>query len=372
MAESLYIHIPFCRKKCPYCDFCSLPYQKELAADYIKALCCQVEKLERSFSTIYTGGGTPTVLDKALLDKLLKKLQKLSAKNCEWTIEANPESLDEEKARLCLERGVNRISIGLQSLRDDKLKKLGRIHSCRQAISAVRLAEKAGFKNISIDLIFGVEGESVKEWKQELKQAVSLPVKHISVYSLTYEKGTPLYKQLKKKKITPLDDSITAKMHELSVDCLRKQGLERYEVSNFAKPGFSCRHNFNYWENNSYIGLGACAASYEKGVRKRYTEDVKSYISLPLKSAVVFQEKLSPLKRAKETAALKIRTKEGIDFNWFKKQSGFDLLKVEAEGLKQALRDRLVRYRKKGSISTGVCLTEKGFLFCDTVCSGFL
>ncbi len=201
IAKSLYIHIPFCRAKCPYCDFYSTPYQKDIADCYIKTLCKKLEKINNKFLTIYIGGGTPSVLDKELLGRLLKSLKKVIGKDCEFTIEANPESLDEDKIKIFRDYGINRISIGVQSLRDEKLNKLRRVHSAAQARKAVALAKKSGFKNISIDLIFGVWQESLESWQSELKEAVKLGATHISVYSLTYEKNTQFFKELKKRKV---------------------------------------------------------------------------------------------------------------------------------------------------------------------------
>ncbi|MBU2504692.1 MAG: radical SAM protein, partial [Candidatus Omnitrophica bacterium] len=178
MVESLYIHIPFCRKKCFYCDFYSVNYKENLASVYIETLCKQIDKLEDDFSTIYIGGGTPTVLGAPHLGKLLKSLKRVSKKVIEFTVEANPESLDEANIELFLAEGVNRLSIGAQSVNEGKLKKLGRIHSVKQAQEAVFLAKKKGFKNISIDLIFGLWNEDLAGWQEELSWAVKLPVTH--------------------------------------------------------------------------------------------------------------------------------------------------------------------------------------------------
>jgi len=265
MPPSLYIHIPFCRRKCVYCGFYSDIYDEAAASSYIDALTGQIKGLAGGFSTIYIGGGTPTVLDRRLLEELLKSLKPI-LRNCfEFTVEANPESLDDDKIKLLLDYGVNRLSIGVQSLSDRKLKRLGRLHSSRKAEEAVRLAAKRGFDNLSLDMIFGVWDEGVESWKKELDGIVKLPAAHISCYELTYEKNTPLFSALRNKSIEPLDDEITARMYECAVDVLSLRGFKQYEVSNFAKEGYECRHNLNYWENNSYVGLGASAFSYNDG-----------------------------------------------------------------------------------------------------------
>ncbi|MFA6281310.1 MAG: radical SAM family heme chaperone HemW [Candidatus Omnitrophota bacterium] len=372
--NSLYIHIPFCVKKCLYCDFYSQGYDNQLAVKYINILSSQIKALKTQFDTIYIGGGTPSVLESRLLEKLLKSIRGVAGIAKEFTIEANPESVSEKKLRLFLSYGVNRISIGVQSFDDKKLAKLGRIHSARKAIEAIKLAKYCGFKNISIDLIFGVWQETLDEWEKELQIAVSLPVKHISCYSLSYEKHARLFQLLKKKKIIPQSEEGVVKMYERSINYLEKNKFFHYEVSNFAKSGFQCKHNLSYWQNNSYIGLGPSAVSYQDGIRTKNTSDVETYIEMirKNKSAIIFNEKLSPRKRAKETAAIKIRTSEGIDFDWFKRQTGFDFIKMQEGNVGLLIDQGLLRYKGSESKKTGVVLTKKGFLFCDSVSAQLL
>lgn len=372
--SSLYIHIPFCRKKCLYCDFYSVAYEQNLAADYADVLCEQIKQLGRSFSTIYIGGGTPTVLGRESLTKMLAELKRFAAPETEFTVEANPESLNSEVLELFLSLGVNRLSLGIQSFDDAKLRKLSRIHNGAVGQEAVYLAQNAGFENISIDLIFGAWNETLEDWRQELRKAARLPIKHISCYSLTYEKGTPLFELAQKRAITPLEDEITARMYEETIDFLGKEGFSQYEVSNFAKAGYSCRHNRNYWENNSYIGLGASAVSYVDGVRKENVSDAREYIARYKRAEGlgVFQEKLSPIEKARETAAVKIRTSEGIDFNWFKQKTGFDFGELEKGALSRLTGKGLISYNMRLPKTPRVHLTPKGFLFADTVSSELL
>ena len=374
MPLSLYIHIPFCKKKCPYCDFYSLSSQEKPTADYIQVLIKQIGQIDAPVSSIYLGGGTPSALGVDLLGQLLKSLKRIITPSAEFTIEVNPESFSKKLAKLFLANGVNRLSIGLQSFNDKKLIKLGRIHDCRKAQEAVYLAQCSGFKNISIDLIFGLWDERFPDWKKELQKAVSLPVKHISVYSLTYEKGTPLSKMLKKGLIKPLEDEAVAGMYEYAVDFLEGRGFKRYEVSNFARAGYLCRHNFSYWQNEPSIGLGPSAVSYIDGVRKKNIPDVKEYIArIRKKSSVIkSQEKLSASRKAKETAAFKIRTKEGISLKWFKEQTGFDFLRLEKASIAGLQEKELIDCEKKDGKIKRVSLTKKGFLFCDIVSSELL
>ena len=250
MKYGLYIHIPFCRRKCPYFDFYSIPYNRKPASLYIDILSDQIEKLNCKIKTVYIGGGTPTVLDIDLLKVFLKRLAPICAASKENTIEANPESLDKDKCALLLREGINRISLGVQSLRDGKLALLGRLHSSHQARQAVLLAKRAGFTNISADCIYGLPGESLTEWKKELTEIVRLPIQHLSCYSLTCEKGTRFYKYRKR-----IGEDIVAQMYKWNLYFLPRNGFTYYEVSNFAKRGYACKHNLVYWENNPYIGF---------------------------------------------------------------------------------------------------------------------
>jgi len=374
MPKSLYIHIPFCRAKCSYCDFYSIAYQRELAQSYIEALCHQIEDCKGSFRTIYIGGGTPSVLDIKLWQKLLSSLARVSKGVEEFSLEANPESLDETKLKLWLDNGVNRISIGLQSLDDGKLKKLGRIHSAQEAVEKLQQAKVAGFKNISIDLIFGLWGQSLESWKQELETVVGLGVEHISLYALSYEKNTDLFKRLKEGEFEPLADQLVAQMYEFSIKYLSRAGFLQYEISNFSKKGYECKHNLNYWDNNSYQSFGSGAVSYIEGVRKKNIVDVVGYVEKVSRgeNPVASAEELSPEKRARETAAIKIRTKAGIDFDWFQAKTGFDFLSLEKTALKELKAQGLIVQQKKRGKLKAISLTGKGFLFSDSVSAAFL
>lgn len=374
MEPCLYIHIPFCRRKCIYCDFYSVIYESDLAVKYIEAVSAYIESIRSELSTVYIGGGTPSALDVKSLGKLLKSLGEKSAGVHEFTIEANPESLERDKLMLLADHGVNRISIGLQSLKDEKLKKLGRMHNAVKAREAVGLAAKNGFKNISVDLIFGVWGEDPDAWKKELEEVVKMPVAHISCYALTYEKSTPLFEALNNRSVFPLDDEVVAAMYEAAIERLSAGGFKQYEVSNFARAGYECKHNMNYWENNPYIGIGASAVSYLEGVRSKNISDVSEYIKKYKagKPLVESSEKLSPIRRARETASIKIRTKDGIDFRWFKDRTGFDFEVLEKNALKDLVGKELIKYKREGDLVTGIALRRKGFLFCDTVSSALL
>ena len=257
-----------------------------------------------------------------------------------------------------LDEGVDRISIGAQSFNGEKLKHLGRIHDAGTAKKAVELSVKKGFKNISIDLIFGVSGESLESWKKDLKYAVSLPIKHISCYSLTHDKD-----------LRPTDDDTVAQMYKYAIAFLEDNGFKQYEISNFAHTGYQCKHNLNYWEGNPYVGVGPSAVSYLEGSREENIKDVKEYVRCVAdgRSPVLSREKLTPSMSARETAAVKIRTKEGINLKWFKEKTGFDFMDLEKDSVRKLAEDGLIEYNKKH-----VRLTKKGILFCDIVSSAFV
>ena len=365
----LYIHIPFCRQKCLYCDFYSVQYSENLTGLYISVILKQLQGLSQDFSSIYIGGGTPSILSLDLSDKLLSGLKKFIKPDIEFVIEVNPESMDSKKLKLFLDKGVNRISIGVQSFDDKKLKALGRVHNAKQAAQAIELSKKSGFKNVSIDMIFGASGENLKAWQDELKKAAEFDIQHISCYSLSYEKSTPLFRMREKKEIAPIDDEVMAEMYRYTMSYLPDNGFNHYEVSSFSKPGFECRHNLNYWDNNPYVGLGPSAVSYIDGTRSENVRNVERYIDRYKKGIdlSISIEKLSPIKKAKETASVKIRTREGIDYDWFKNKTGFDFLEIEKGALEDLVEQGLIEYNEKNTR-----LTDKGFLFSDTVSSALL
>jgi oxygen-independent coproporphyrinogen III oxidase len=370
--ESLYIHIPFCQSRCGYCDFYTTIYKRDIAVSFVSVLAEQIKRLDYNFETIYIGGGTPTILDIDLIEKLLKELKRLTGAVKEFTIEANPDSLNEDKLKLFSNYPVNRISIGCQSFSDFKLNFLGRVHSAKQAISSIEKAKKKGFDNISMDLIYGLPMESYELWQEDLSIATKLPVTHLSAYMLTYEKGTNLSRSLEKGKISPLSSDKVVWMYKQMIDYFTKNKFFQYEISNFSKKGFKSIHNSNYWENKSYLGLGPSACSFVSGKRQRNISSLPKYIKAAKEKKKIWEysEKLSASAAAKETAALKIRTTEGVGFNWFRQKTGFDLLKLEQKVLPELFQEKLVENISLGK--KGIKLTRKGVLFADTVSSAFL
>ena len=311
----LYIHIPFCRKKCNYCDFVSSPGNGELISRYIEALCLEIQRYERTkISTIYVGGGTPSVLSKenmaALFNTIYKNLD--CSETREITFEGNPESLEFEKLVILKSLGVNRLSIGVQSFDDKELVSLGRVHSSGDFVNSYRNASILGFKNISLDLIYGISGQSFGQWKKNLMRAVSFESEHISLYPLTVEEGTPFSRE----GIIP-DEDLQARFYEWSMDFLKKRGYEQYEISNWSKEGFRCVHNLNYWHNGEYIGVGVSAASYFGSRRFKNTSDIAGYIE-KVHSKGDLCEESDPIdydKKISEEIILNLRCAQGVKWS---------------------------------------------------------
>lgn len=317
----LYLHIPFCRQKCAYCDFYSLSGQDARMDDYVDALCAHLTEAAPSASghqidTIYFGGGTPSLLGTKRLTTLLKTVLKRYhvAKDAEITLEANPESAGDWKALKALRKaGFNRLSLGMQSASDAELQHIGRVHTMAQVTAAVEAARKARFENLSLDLIYGLPGQSAEQWQENLAAAVSLAPEHLSCYGLKVEPGTPLFARQAEENLP--DDEAQADMYLYTVEYLAQNGYAQYEISNFARPGRESRHNLKYWTLQEYAGFGPGAHSDFGGVRYAYEKDLEAYIHgvknhTPLLSE---SERIPPLDRDTEWLMLGLRTVQGLD-----------------------------------------------------------
>lgn len=280
--KGLYIHIPFCVQKCKYCDFVSFPDSESYHDKYIEALICEAENYSGSeFDSVFIGGGTPTVLGEHLLERLLAAINekfRLSA-DCEFSVEANPKTLTAEKLGILQNGGVNRLSIGVQSFNDDELRRLGRIHSAKDAYNTVYMAKEYGFDNINIDLMSALPEQTGEKLMYSLKTAVELEPAHISCYSLILEDGTPFAAEYDSGKLIVPDEDTDRMMYRDTCEYLKRCGYNRYEISNFAKPEYECRHNIKYWSCDEYIGLGIAAHSYSDKTRFYNTCDLRDYIN---------------------------------------------------------------------------------------------
>jgi oxygen-independent coproporphyrinogen-3 oxidase len=321
-----------------------------------------------AFQTVYIGGGSPSCLPAEQLLRLIREITSHWPKPEEFTIEVNPGQVKKDILSQLVAAGVNRISIGAQSFNSDELNFLGRRHSVGDIDRTVEMARQAGFENIGLDLIFAIPHSTLDSWQYSLRSAIDLGVQHISAYALTYEEGTPLQKAVEAGEVAPVDEEIDRQMYETTIDELEKAGFEQYEISNFAKPGFECKHNLNYWANKPYIGIGPAAGSYWQGERTLNIADIKKYIEAIEQGTTVTDESETPdnTQIACETAVLNLRRRCGIILDEFEKQTGFDAMKLFAEPIG--------RYRKLGLIETAegqLFLTRDALPIADSVLCDF-
>ena len=352
-ARSLYVHVPFCRAKCRYCDFYSLPREEGLAGRYVRAVQAELAlrrgELAVPLETIFVGGGTPTSLDLPLLRELLSTLQsaidhRQSAIGVEFSVEANPGTLTEKGTALLRECGVTRVNLGVQSLWDAELAVLGRIHSAAEAIEAVALLRQAGFERPGLDLIYGIPGQTLGSWQDSLTAALDLRPGHLSCYALSFEPETPLLHDLQAARVKPMDDGLQRECYCLAIDLAASAGLEHYEISNFAAPSMRCRHNIVYWRNQPYLGLGPAAVSYVGGVRRKNEPDLGKYLQA-LESGCLPPtecERVTGRMAMAETMMLGLRMIEGVDRSAFARRFGRDPV--------TAFPASLERHRRIGSL----------------------
>lgn len=282
--RSIYVHLPFCRTRCGYCDFYVQLLSQGAVTPLVDAVLAELAayqaRVPLAVDTIFVGGGTPTVLPPAELARVLAALRTTVAPDAtlEFTVEANPATVTDEVARVLVDHGVNRVSLGAQSFEPAELRALQRTHQPAQVGQTLDTCRRHGLERLSIDLIFGIPGQTLASWEQNLKTAVGLGVEHLSCYGLTYESGTPLHKWLHEGRVQKCDEDLEADMYERMLDILPAAGLALYEISNFARPGAACRHNLRYWYNEPYLGLGPSAAGYVAGVRYKNVPDTAAYV----------------------------------------------------------------------------------------------
>lgn len=332
--SSLYIHIPFCLSKCPYCSFVSHPGMGELHRRYAAALLREAEGLKQAtgpapLSTLFLGGGTPTLLDGKDLAEIVTGCAELFGldNGAEISVEANPKTIDPHTLALLRQSGVTRLSIGVQSFHDRELQLLGRPHNAKDATQAVRLARAAGFTNISLDLMYGLPGQTPESWQRSLEQAISLAPAHLSLYELTIEQGTPYFQQQAQGLLTLPEEEAVAAMDRITATLCRKAGLIQYEISNYARPGCECRHNINYWRNGPYLGLGAGAVACVDGCRRQTIPDPRRYCELieSGQPVILDEERLEPEASFRETGVMGLRMIEGVSREELQKRYGLDV-----------------------------------------------
>lgn len=354
----IYVHIPFCVKKCEYCDFLSFRADCALQERYIRALLEEIEGLsscKREVSSVFIGGGTPSVIEPEMLCSVVDKLKRkyIFTPDVEITIEANPGTLTSNGVKCYKNHGINRISIGLQSVSDQELKMLGRIHTFREFLESYECARKEGFSNINIDMMFALPGQSCESWRNSLRKVAELSPEHISAYSLIIEEGTPFAA----RKLNLPDEDTEYRMYEDTAEVLKEYGYLQYEISNYAKKGFVCRHNTGYWERTDYIGIGLGAASLFERERFSNTSDLEEYLQLSSSPERIRRdrERLSVKDEMAEFMILGLRMTEGVSEKAFAQQFGGCLMekygsilnKYRAVGMMENNGDRW-RFTRKG------------------------
>ena len=332
----LYIHIPFCRKKCAYCDFYSVTDTRPMQA-YVDALCREMDAYRGRYAvdTIFVGGGTPSMLSFNAWSAIGEAIRRnfYLAPSYEFTVECNPESYSGALAEVLREIGVNRLSIGVQSMDGDVLKAAGRIHSSMEAMFALVSASQY-FDNVNADLIIGLPLQTEETVKRDIEM-ISGITKHMSIYALQVEEGTPLYDAVEEQSVRLPDDDTVAEMYDIAYKYLLKQGYHRYEISNFARDGYECRHNLNCWRFHDYIGIGAAAHGYLDGVRYYHYPDVEAYIDDPIYRAIEEEDDLA--NRKFEMIMLGLRTEEGLDIEAYNRLFNSDFRTEFADVLRSAL-----------------------------------
>jgi oxygen-independent coproporphyrinogen III oxidase len=380
---SLYIHVPFCAQKCAYCAFYSEPSGGELVNRYVAALIRELEMVAGDLKpgTIFFGGGTPSLLNLRQWEQILHAMERLQLLGAEeFTVECNPATVSPDKAKLLRDYGVNRISMGVQSLDGPLLDRLGRIHTREMVFKSFDILRRAGFDNLNLDLMFAIPGQTMEIWRSTLAEALALGSEHLSSYEVIYEDDTPLFAQLQAGAFD-VDEDLACAMYEELVARATAAGFRQYEVANFARdnselrtpnselPFFACRHNVNYWRGGPFYGLGPSATSYVRGVRTKNWPNTQLYCEQLEKGkrAIESREELPPLSRAGETAAFGLRMVAGWPFAEFERTTNFDLRREWPAEMSQ------LAGRGWGMISTaGFRLTPQGLRFADAAAELFL
>jgi oxygen-independent coproporphyrinogen-3 oxidase len=346
----IYFHIPFCKTRCSYCDF----FSSVSEADIPKLINAEIKELElkkdylnnESIETIYFGGGTPSFISEKNIEKLLNKVYK-NYKVCESpeiTIEVNPDDITNKKASAFVAFGINRVSMGTQSFNNDILKFLNRRHDSKQAVKSIEILKQAGFKNISIDLIYGIPKLAIEEWEKTIYQSLQLNIQHVSAYHLSFEKGTEIHKQLKNKKIFALQDEESFNQYNLLCKKMRNSGFEHYEISNFSIPEFNSRHNSSYWEGSNYAGIGPSAHSFDGNSRQWNISNIEKYIEGVIsKNTYFLKENLNINEKYNEFLLTHLRTNKGVGIKEILDNFGENILAHFNTNIKSLTNSKLIR-----------------------------
>lgn len=369
---ALYVHIPFCKQKCLYCDFPSYSHKEELMDEYVETLSKEIlEKTkEYKIESLFIGGGTPSYLSNENLKFLLDTINKIDfVKNAEKTMECNPGTVNKEKLEIIFNGGINRISFGLQSTNNQILKRIGRIHTYEEFKENYILARKIGFKNINIDMMFGLPNQSLNIWLENLKEVVELNPDHISSYSLIIEEGTPFYSLYNKDLLDLPFEEEEREMYEKGRDFLESQGYSQYEISNYAKDNKECFHNKIYWQCKEYIGVGVSSSSYIDGKRIKNIDNIKEYIKNINENNSIVDEELENTEKDKieEFMFMGLRMMKGIEEKEFENRFGKKVDELYKEIIEKHIKNELL-IRKNGRIF----LSKKGIELSNIVMSDMI
>ena len=369
---ALYIHIPFCKQKCFYCDFPSYARKDDLMSDYIEALLIELKEKIKDYEvrSLFIGGGTPSYLNEENLSKLMKGIKNINfIEDAEKTIECNPGTVSEEKFNIMKGGGINRLSFGLQTTKNNLLKGIGRIHTFEAFKDNYNLARSVGFNNINIDMMFGLPNQSVKDWTDSLEEVAKLNLEHISAYSLIIEEGTPFYKLYNEDKLKLPSEEEEREMYKKCKNILIENGYHQYEISNYAKEGKECLHNEVYWMCNEYIGVGASSSSYIDGKRIKNIDDLREYIKRIGSGKSIVDEEIINTKNdnIEEFMFMGLRMNCGIEEEEFKRRFHTDVDNVYKDVIEGNINKGLLE-RKRGRIY----LTDKGIELSNMVMSDMI
>ncbi|MFA6186196.1 MAG: radical SAM family heme chaperone HemW [Phycisphaerae bacterium] len=365
----IYVHIPFCRVKCFYCGFFSKPADKYNVSKTLDAEIAELKKtqIKRPIETLYVGGGSPACIGGEILSQFLKKIIAITGQPKEFTVEINPNDADEKLFAELKSIGVNRISIGAQSFIQSELDFLGRKYSPEKIFQTIQSAKNSGFQNIGIDLIFAIPNSNLKSWRENLQTAINLDIQHISAYSLTYEKNTPLEKSKLSGNVKNIDEDTDRRMYETAIKTLSTGGFEHYEISNFARAGFKCRHNLAYWKNEQYLGIGPAAASSVGNLRFENISDIEKYAQRIKQNEDAADEKIiiTDIEKAAQTAVLNLRLTEGINLTEYKEKTGFDIYELFKRTIEKNLKSNLLELNGDCLRLAKDALPIADFVLCD-------
>lgn len=369
----LYIHVPFCRSRCIYCDFYSTTGRDALRDGFVAALCKEMvarrEEVAGSVDTVYLGGGTPSTLQPAALERVFDTLHHCYevSPGAEVTVEANPDDVTPDFCRLLVALGINRVSLGVQTFNDEALRFLRRRHSADDARRAVRRLADTGIDNLTIDLIYGLPGETAAMWGDDVAAALSLPVKHLSAYALMYEDGTPLTTLRDRGEVAEVDEELSVAQFEHLIATTEEAGMQHYEISNFAYPGYRSRHNCKYWKGVPYLGFGPGAHSYDGVAGRRFNApDLAAYVAQPGRPPFEM-ERLTAIERCEERIFTALRTCEGLELSVLERDFGTELATQVRRAAKPYLDNGLLQ-----EVAGRLVLTRRGIFLSNRVMSDLM